>query len=155
MSTSPSSPNAAIGSPVWAASAIRRRSAVKNRRGAMVASPGQYATPRRDGAPVFRTYRQIAMPVSAWTAATWLEAATYITPLTTIGVNSDPPDSVPAVASRPSGYDQARLNLATLPVLICLSGEYRVPPRSRLYIGQSAAGAAARSDCACATAMAS
>jgi hypothetical protein len=46
-----------------------------------------------------------------------------MTPLTTIGVNSEPPDKVPAVASRPRGYDQARVSLAALPALICLSGE--------------------------------
>jgi hypothetical protein len=53
MSTSPSFPKVLIGSPVRAAIAMSRRSAVNRIRGGLAASPGQYATPRREGAPVF------------------------------------------------------------------------------------------------------
>ena len=35
-------------------------------------------------------------------------------------------------------YDQATLRFETFDVVTCVSGENRVPPRSRLYIGQSA-----------------
>src|SRR5215469_63740 len=66
-----------------------------------------------------------------------------MTSFTTIGVASD--------ARAFSLNDHAFVNLAILRVLICVSGEYRVPARSRLYIGQSEAGVCGFAVCAPAT----
>jgi hypothetical protein len=52
----------------------------------------------------------------------------YITPLTTSGTD-DPPPTIGAV--------HASFNVATLPALICVSGEYRFAPESRLMLTQS------------------
>ena len=64
MSTSPSLPKPGSRAPVFALSAIRRRPAVKMMRGGTPPSPGQYATPRRDGAPPVTGCCQISLPVS-------------------------------------------------------------------------------------------
>ena len=58
------------GAPVLALSAIRRRPAVKKMRGGVLPSPGQYATPRRDGAPPVTGACQISLPVSGSSATT-------------------------------------------------------------------------------------
>ena len=70
-------------------SAINRRPAVKTIRAAVLASPGQYATPRLDTAAPVIECCQISLPVSDSSAATRPVAARYITPLTTIGVTSE------------------------------------------------------------------
>jgi hypothetical protein len=64
--------------------------------------------------------------------------ATYIMPFTTIGVYSVPPE-MPVLAFFPTLYDHAGTSRETFRVLICVNGEKRVPARSRLYMGQSAA----------------
>ena len=86
MSTSPSLPKPASSAPVAASSAISRRPAVKMMRGGRLPSPGQYATPRRDGAPPVTGCCQISLPVSGSSATTRFAAGRYMTPLTTIGV---------------------------------------------------------------------
>jgi hypothetical protein len=62
---------------------------------------------------------------------------TYITPSTTSGVYSLPPVMVPALGSGPILNVHARVSRETFAGVICVSGECRVPARSRLYIGQS------------------
>src|SRR5262245_64044164 len=88
-STSPSLPNAVAGAPVFASIAISRRPAVNTIRGGWLASPGQYATPRRDTAAPATGCRQISLPVSGSSATTRPAAGRYITPLTTTGVASE------------------------------------------------------------------
>src|ERR1019366_1595050 len=69
-------------------------------------------------------------------------AEIYITPFTTIGTSSELP---PAVANRNPGgcswKDHALASVATFVVSIWVRGEYLVPARSRLNIGQSPGGA--------------
>src|SRR6266545_3190008 len=99
MSTSPLAPNLSEGLPDAASRDNRRRPAVTNTRAAVVPSPGQYPTPRRDTAPapgpppISRC--QITLPVSASRATTVLPAGRYMTPATTSGTASEPPRSPP------------------------------------------------------------
>ena len=58
-------------------------------RGARLPSPGQYATPRREGAAPLTGYRQISLPVSDSSATTRFAAGRYMTPFTTMGVASE------------------------------------------------------------------
>src|ERR671918_546463 len=88
--------------------------------------------PRRDGEPSVTRCCQISVPVSDSSATTRLAAGTYMTPFRTIGVACE------LVLAR--AYVHARVRLATFAAVICVSGEYPVPPRSRRYIGQSAPG---------------
>src|SRR5438270_1770246 len=76
-----------------------------------------------------------------------------MTSFTTIGVISwkislglCPVSALPSCGR--SLYVHACLRLATLAVLICVSGEYRVPARSRLNIGPSASALLALFFCA-------
>jgi hypothetical protein len=55
----------------------------------LLPSPGQYATPRREGAPPVIGYRQISLPVSGSSATTRFAAGRYMTPFTTMGVASE------------------------------------------------------------------
>src|SRR6266853_338605 len=68
-------------------------------------------------------------------------AGRYIVPFTTIGVASENPaipvSLLPASLGDLNRYDQACFRFATFLVVIWVSGEYRVPARSRLYMGQS------------------
>src|SRR5215471_16169761 len=135
MSTSPFFPKPSDGLPDAASNAMSRRPAVTKMRSGELRSPGQYETPRRETAPapprpppgISRC--QINFPVSASSATTLLPAGTYITPPTTIGTASEPPPS-----GDPCGetnlYAHDCLSVATLPVLISVSGENRLPARS-------------------------
>src|SRR3954464_6678489 len=76
MSISPFLPNAVAGLPGAAFSAISRRSEVTKIRGGAVASPGQYVTPRREGAPFCSVYRHVSLPVSGSSATTRSAPAT-------------------------------------------------------------------------------
>src|SRR5262245_21687065 len=143
MSTSPSTPNPCEGLPDAASSDTRRRPAVTNTRAAVVPSPGQYPTPRRDTTPAcgppLISRCQIILPVSASSATTVLLAGRYITPATTSGTASDPLSRPPP---RPPGgggkvYVHAFVSLATLPVLMFVSGEKRVPARAWSYVRHS------------------
>src|SRR5712691_1228604 len=108
MSTSPSLPKPAASAPVLASSAIRRRPEVKMMRGALLPSPRQYATPRREGAAPLTGYRQISLPVSDSSATTRFAAGRYITRFTTMGVASEfTPPGPP-----PSGRDGGRRRVA-------------------------------------------
>src|SRR5262245_30078075 len=145
MSTSPLAPNSSQGRPVAASSDRRRRPAVTNRRAGVVPAPDQYPTPRRDPAPAPATSRcQITVPGLASSATTVLPAGTYITPATTSGTASDPVRRPPPPPRPPGGggkvYVHAFVSLATLPTLISVSGEYRVPARSWSYARHSCSG---------------
>src|SRR5258705_417291 len=130
MSISPFVPNRDSRAPVAALSAINRRPAATRIRAGRLPSPGQNATPRREGAPPVTTYRQRSCPVCGSSATTRLAAGTYIVPLTTIGVASEfgPPVPRPvdgASLCRP--YVHTDRSLATLPALTCASGDHPVP----------------------------
>ena len=101
--------------------AINLSPAPLNNRAAVVASPGQYATPRRltaAGAVNFQRTR----PVSGSSEMTSLPAVTYIMPPTTSGVTSIP--------LTPVSYDHAGCSFDTFAGVICVSGENRCPPAS-------------------------
>src|SRR5262249_6142791 len=112
----------------------------------MLASPGQYVTPRLESAPPGpgeTSNFQISFPVEASNARTRLSAGKYITPFTTIGVASVKPPRPPVaelLRSARYGIRQASFSLLTFPGWICFSDEKRVPAKSWLNIGQSAAG---------------
>jgi hypothetical protein len=55
-----------------------------------------------DGGPIGTSYFQISRPVSGARAATLVAVDTYMTPRTTIGVNSVPPVRLPRSADLPS-----------------------------------------------------
>src|SRR5262249_49375004 len=104
-------------------------------RAGMLASPGQYVTPRLESAPPGpgeTSNFQISFPVEASNARTRLSAGKYITPFTTIGVTSVKPPRPPApvlLRSARYGIRHASLSLLTFPGLICLSGENRLPAK--------------------------
>jgi hypothetical protein len=75
-------------------------------------------------------YAHTSLPVSPSMATTQRPLDTYITPSTTSGTDDPPP---------PIGNVQACCSRATLPGLICVSGENRVAPGSRLMLIQSPA----------------
>src|SRR3984957_20169083 len=97
MSNSPSLPKPGSTLPVFAFSAISLRPTVNRMRGGLLLSPGQYATPRRDGAPPATGYSQMVLPLSGSRATTRSTAGRYMTPFTTIGVASElgPPGRLP------------------------------------------------------------
>src|SRR5213594_1616810 len=134
MSTSPFVPNLSEGVPDAASNDNRRRPAVTNTRAGVVPSPGQYPTPRRDTAPACGpppiSRCQITLPVSVSRATTVLPAERYMTPPMTSGTASEKPR--PRPPPRPAGGGgklnvQAFASFVTLPVLISVSGEKRVP----------------------------
>src|SRR5215471_8044861 len=95
MSTSPSLPNPGSSLPVFAFKAMSLRPAVKRMRGGLLVLPGQYATPRREGAPPVTGYAQISLPDSGCRATTRFAAGTYRISFTTIGVASELPPAPP------------------------------------------------------------
>src|SRR5690348_3989168 len=103
----------------------------------MFASPAQNATPPRAGSPL-RSYAHSSLPVSGSRATRRLFVVRYIVPFTTIGVISVPP-VMPSARTLPTLYSHARVSCPAFLAEIWASGEKRVPPRSRLYIGHSAA----------------
>ncbi len=89
MSVKPPAPNSGTSLPVFASSAMSRESDETTMRGAVFASPGQYARPRRV-VPSASNF-QIGVPASGFSAKTPFWADTYSTPLTTSGVLSKNP----------------------------------------------------------------
>src|SRR5580700_7279587 len=153
ISTIPSLPKPGSILPEFALRAIKFGPAVRMMRGGLLASPGQNATPRAVVANGSWAV-QASLPDSGSSARTRLPAGRYINPLTTIGVASGfaagPPRPPPrprpaasaakspappagAAAGAPAAISlnvHASVSFETFPVLICLSGEYRVPARS-------------------------
>src|ERR1700722_13547997 len=134
MSSSPSLPKPGSTFPVLAFSAMSLRPTVNKMRGGLLLSPGQYATPRREGAPSETGYSQSFLPVSGSRATTRSAAGTYMTPLTTIGVASElGPRPLPGPFCDAGGvsdcrrYVQAMASPLTFWVVIWSSGEYPVP----------------------------
>src|SRR6516164_11819288 len=88
--------------------------AVTRMRGGLRPSPGEYATPRREGAPPVTEYSQMSLPDSVSRATTRLAAVRYMTRFTTIGVASElgPPPPFPLAFAangrcRPNRADEA------------------------------------------------
>src|ERR1043166_1169548 len=152
MSTTPLSPKPSEGLPVAASKDRSFRPAGTRMRSGVLRSPGKKPRPRlvivAPCGPPGTSRCQITLPVSASSATTLLPAGRYMTPPTTIGTASDaaPSPPPPPRPPRPSGtgnlYDQACVSLSTLPALISVSGEKRVPARSLLYVCHSCAGVA-------------
>ena len=97
-------------------------------RAAIVPSPGQYETPRREGVPPVSGVLQIGRPVAASSATTASAVGRYIEPPITIGVAWEftapvvPPD-VCAPDAAPSGKVQARCSRVTVLRSIAASAE--------------------------------
>ena len=89
--------------PVAASTACSRSPDVNRMRGGEPPSPGQYATPRRDGVPPATGRCHSSSPVTGSSATTRSAAGMYMTPSTTMGVACErgppPPGSGSPAAS--------------------------------------------------------
>ena len=86
----------------------------------------------------WRSVAQRSRPDSASSAITFPSGVlTYITPSSTSGVASNDVELPVSTPASPVLYSQATTSFATLARVIPVSGEYRSPPRSRPYAGQS------------------
>src|SRR3954451_13222769 len=128
MSTLPALPNAAAAGASLASSASSPRPDMTKIRGAMLPSPGQYETPRREGAPPATGVLQICRPEVVSSATTASAVGRYIEPPITIGVACEftaavAPAEVCAPDAAPSGNVHARFSRVTLLRSISASGE--------------------------------
>src|SRR5436190_16027175 len=146
MSTLPLVPNPSDGLPVAASNEKRPLAPpVTIIRSGVLRSPGKNPTPRVETPPPGTSRCQITLPVSASRATTVLPTGRYMTPPTTIGTASDappPPPPRPPPGGAGNLYVHAFASFVTLPVLISVSGENRVPAKSWLYVCHSCAGVA-------------